>query len=331
RRNEPTKMDPELFDLMWEMHQELGSQKPIHLISGYRSRRTNNSLRRRRGGQARNSRHILGKAADIHFPDVSVKQLRNSALVRERGGVGYYPTSSIPFVHVDTDRVRHWPRLPRQELAALFPSGKSKHVPRDGRPITRKDVRILVARQQRRAKDLARAAGTDRREKAPRVVLAGLTPGLPFGLGSKTGRSAGSQPSDAAANDITASIPRQPDAGYNLARVAGAPEFDPEHPDELSYQPFSVLPLMTDAPVAASTQLAGLVHPDQQKIGYLFQSSQRGVRLEFEAVPLHDRLLSARRFSGQAVRSLVFAKPPAGPDRPVPDRKPRRLLRTASR
>lgn len=331
RRKQPTKMDPELFDLMWEMHQELGSQKPIHLISGYRSRRTNNRLRRRRGGQARNSRHILGKAADIHFPDVTVKQLRNSALVRERGGVGYYPTSKIPFVHVDTDRVRHWPRLPRQELAALFPSGKTKHVPRDGRPITRKDVRILVAQQQRRAKDLVRAAGTDRRKKAPGVILAGLTPGLPFGLGATTGRLGGSQPSGAAANEITASIPRQADSGYNLARVARAPDFDPEHPDELSYQPFSVLPLMTDATVAASTRLAGLVHPDQKRLGYLFNSSERSVRLEFEAVPLHDRLLSSRRFSGQAVRNLVSAEPAAGPGRPVPNRKPQRLLRTASR
>ena len=251
--------------------------------------------------------------------------------MRERGGVGYYPTSSIPFVHVDTDRVRHWPRLPRQELAALFPSGKTKHVPRDGRPITRKDVRILVAQQQRRAKDLARAAGTDGRKKATGVILAGLTPGLPFGLGTTAGSAGSARFPDPSANDITASIPRQPGDGYNRARVARAPEFDPEHPDELSYQPFSVLPLMTDATVAGSTRLAGLVHPDQQKISYLINPSERGVRLEFEAIPLHDRLLSARRFSGQAVRNLVSAEPPAGPDRPLPSRKPRRLLRTASR
>ena len=62
--------------------------------------------------------------------------MRYSALIRERGGVGYYPTSGIPFVHVDTGRVSMWPRMPRMELALLFPNGHSKYIPDDGRPIT---------------------------------------------------------------------------------------------------------------------------------------------------------------------------------------------------
>ncbi len=77
--------------------------------------------------------------------------MRYSAMIRERGGVGYYPTSGIPFVHVDTSRVRHWPRMPRDELALLFPSGHSKHEPADGRPITPADVK--AARE--RSKDVA--------------------------------------------------------------------------------------------------------------------------------------------------------------------------------
>ena len=92
RRDEATKMDPKLFDIIWEIHTELGSKAPVHIISGYRSRKTNNMLRRTVGGQAKNSRHILGKAADIHIPDVPLKEMRYSAMVRERGGVGYYPT-----------------------------------------------------------------------------------------------------------------------------------------------------------------------------------------------------------------------------------------------
>ena len=87
-------------------------------------------LRKTKGGQARKSQHILGNAVDVHFPDVPVKRLRNAGLIRQYGGVGYYPTSAIPFVHLDIARVRHWPRLPRQELALLFPSGETKHVPR---------------------------------------------------------------------------------------------------------------------------------------------------------------------------------------------------------
>ncbi len=123
RRDQEIKMDPALIDLIWELHHELGSKEPVHLICGFRSPATNEMLRRTSGGQARNSRHITGQAADLTFPDVPLKQLRYSALIHERGGVGYYPASGLPFVHVDTGNVRHWPRMPRTELAMLFPAG----------------------------------------------------------------------------------------------------------------------------------------------------------------------------------------------------------------
>lgn len=155
RRNEATKMDRGLFDVLWQIHSELGSKAPIHLISGYRSSATNEMLRRSVGGQASKSRHILGKAADVHFPDIPLKQLRYSALIQERGGVGYYPTSALPFVHVDTDRVRSWPRLPRHELALLFPSGSTQHAPASGGPITREDVRDAKARHGELAQQIA--------------------------------------------------------------------------------------------------------------------------------------------------------------------------------
>lgn len=181
RRNITIEMDPKLIDLIWEMHQEVGSKKPVHLICGHRSAKTNSSLRRTRGGQAKESKHITGHAADIHFPDISAKQLRNSALIRERGGVGYYPTSAIPFVHVDTGRVRHWPRLPRQELAVLFPSGKSQHVPSDGRPITKKDFQIALANLQQRGGELPIGVRNKLRGgSAGQVILASLTADEPM-------------------------------------------------------------------------------------------------------------------------------------------------------
>ena len=151
RKNQEIEIDPKTIDIIWEMHEELGSREPVHIICGYRSRGTNEMLRKTVGGQASQSQHITGKAVDVSFPDVPVRQMRYSALVRERGGVGYYPTSAIPFVHVDTGRVRHWPSMPRDELALLFPSGHSKHEPADGKPITPADVR--AARE--RKKDLA--------------------------------------------------------------------------------------------------------------------------------------------------------------------------------
>ncbi len=145
RANKETKMDPELIDHIWILHKELGSIVPVHLICGYRTAETNANLRKHGGGQAKKSQHILGKAADITFPDVPVKVLRNSALVWEWGGVGYYPTSGVPFVHVDTGSVRMWPSIPRLELAALFPEGHSKYVPADGKPITRDDYKLALA------------------------------------------------------------------------------------------------------------------------------------------------------------------------------------------
>ncbi len=107
-------------------------------------------LRRTVGGQAKKSKHMTGQAIDATFPDVPLKQLRWSAAIREVGGIGYYPTSGIPFVHVDTGPVRAWPRLPRNELALLFPDGRTKHQAADGGSISKDDVR-----QARANKDVA--------------------------------------------------------------------------------------------------------------------------------------------------------------------------------
>ncbi|MEL6747740.1 MAG: DUF882 domain-containing protein, partial [Pseudomonadota bacterium] len=174
RQNKPTKMDPKLLDILWEVHTELGSKEPIHLFSGYRSQKTNNMLRKTRGGQARKSQHILGRAADVHFPDVPVKRLRYSALVREQGGVGYYPTSAIPFVHLDTGRVRHWPRMKRHELALLFPSGRSKHRPSGG-ALRKRDV---TAARKKYASLAKRIAAFQRDRAAARSRLRGQEPTL---------------------------------------------------------------------------------------------------------------------------------------------------------
>ncbi len=171
RRNEPTKMDPALVDLLWEIRTELGTQVPTHVISGFRSPKTNEMLRKTRGGQAKKSQHILGKAMDIQFPDIPLKRLRYSALIRERGGVGYYPTSAIPFVHIDTGRARHWPRMPRYELALLFPDGHSKHVPSDGRRITKSDVKVARAKHKKLAVQIASFHEFRRSPHAPAPTL----------------------------------------------------------------------------------------------------------------------------------------------------------------
>lgn len=137
RRNESIRMNPQLIDLIYEVHQATGSSEPINVVSGYRSPVTNAALRRRSSGVARNSQHILGNATDLYFPDVSVAKIREVALRFERGGVGYYPSSGRPFVHIDVGRVRHWPRMSPQQLARVFPDGNTQHIPSNGRPLPR--------------------------------------------------------------------------------------------------------------------------------------------------------------------------------------------------
>jgi uncharacterized protein YcbK (DUF882 family) len=135
RRNEPTKMDPRLLDLVWEAYRESGATDYIQVVCGYRSPSTNSMLRSRSRGVAEKSQHMLGKAMDFYIPGVPLKKLRNVGLRMQGGGVGYYPTSGSPFVHMDVGNVRHWPGISRQELVSLFPNGKTLHVPSDGRPL----------------------------------------------------------------------------------------------------------------------------------------------------------------------------------------------------
>lgn len=135
RRDEPIKMDPHLIDLVWEVQREAGGKQPIQIICGYRAPATNSMLRARSRGVAQFSQHMLGKAMDFYMPDVQLAKIREIGLHLQRGGVGFYPTSGSPFVHLDTGNVRHWPKVSREYLAKIFPDGKTVHVPIDGRPM----------------------------------------------------------------------------------------------------------------------------------------------------------------------------------------------------
>jgi uncharacterized protein YcbK (DUF882 family) len=388
RKNEPTKMDPALLDLLWEIHTELGSKQPIHIISGYRSRGTNEALRSSVGGQASESRHILGKAADVHFPDVPLRALRYSALIRERGGVGYYPTSAIEFVHIDTDRVRHWPRLPRHELALLFPNGQSKHQPADGGSITLDDVRVAKSEH----KDLARqvAAFYDSRNgRRPPVAIAGLDlnfsaagatqvasaapppapvavprPGTQPGVqvaalepprlvepprivdrpsrfavptaneqarmndliqrASFTPPPASAQPQlvspPALAQRPSAGVPAQPQAKAppvppelpplpSTITVAQAPDFDEDHPEELSYRPFPIAPLMTLTASADDPALAIMIHPDMARTFDLLDQTGSVPPMRLRPGLRVAEAMFSQQFKGEAFNPNAWLEP----------------------
>ncbi|NLR98209.1 DUF882 domain-containing protein [Rhizobium sp. P38BS-XIX] len=150
RKNEPTKIDPELLDLVWEVYSRSGAREPIHVVSAYRSPSTNTMLRTRsaKSGVAKHSQHTLGKAMDFYIPGVKLASLRAIAMQMQIGGVGFYPNSGSPFVHLDVGRVRAWPRMSRQELARLFPSGRTLHMPADGRPLPGYEVAVAQSKKR---------------------------------------------------------------------------------------------------------------------------------------------------------------------------------------
>jgi uncharacterized protein YcbK (DUF882 family) len=135
RNDKEATMDPALFSVLWEVYQASGSNEPIHIISSYRSPETNGMLHRRSKGVSEHSQHMLGKAMDIRLPDVDSARVRAIAMKLQYGGVGYYPGSN--FVHVDVAGVRAWPRMSEQQLARLFPDGKTVHLPPSGKPLAR--------------------------------------------------------------------------------------------------------------------------------------------------------------------------------------------------
>lgn len=135
RRAESTRMDPRLFDTVWEVYREAGSDAPVHVNSAYRSPQTNSMLRRRSSAVAKNSQHMQGKALDFYLPDVPASRVRAIGMRLQNGGVGYYPNAYTPFIHLDVGSVRAWPRMTRSQLASIFPDGKTVHVPADGRPL----------------------------------------------------------------------------------------------------------------------------------------------------------------------------------------------------
>lgn len=144
RRNEPTKMDPRLFDLVWQVYQDVGGSQPINVVSAYRSPATNAMLAKNSSGVADNSQHMRGTAMDFFIPGVPLAKLRAAAMKRQVGGVGYYPTSGSPFVHLDTGSVRAWPRMTRAQLKEIFPDGRTMHLPNDGKPLSQEGYQIAM-------------------------------------------------------------------------------------------------------------------------------------------------------------------------------------------
>nr|WP_306268258.1 DUF882 domain-containing protein [Pararhizobium sp. IMCC3301] len=147
RREQSTTIDPRLLDLVWSVYQQMDTREAINVVSAFRSPKTNSLLRSRSSGVAKNSQHTRGKAMDFFIPGTNLAELRAVGLRMEVGGVGFYPSSGSPFVHMDTGGVRHWPRMTDAQLAKVFPRGDTTQISSNGK--RQKRYEESAARQKR--------------------------------------------------------------------------------------------------------------------------------------------------------------------------------------
>ncbi|MBT1158742.1 DUF882 domain-containing protein [Aminobacter anthyllidis] len=267
RRNEPTKMDPRLFDVVWEAYRSAGGRDYIHVVSAYRSPATNSLLRSRSSGVAEKSQHMLGKAMDFFVPGVPLKKLRDAGLRVQAGGVGYYPRSGSPFIHMDVGNVRHWPRMSRRELVAVFPSGKTLHVPSDGKPLPGFEQALASYQSRKKSGDLVLASA------APAKRSGGLFAALFGGGGADEEEDTGEiavaavQPKRAPAKAIAeAPAAAKPLPGIQIvapenAQRAELPQVADEAPDQQA--PETIIAALP----ARSVPLPGMAPRPQAEVG----------------------------------------------------------------
>lgn len=336
RRNESREMDPRLYDLVWEIYQQSGSRAPINIISAYRSPATNEMLRAQSNGVAQNSQHIQGNAIDLQFPDVDLTTLRNLALRMQIGGVGFYPNSGSPFVHVDTGSVRHWPRLSRNQLAAVFPEGHTLHIPSDGTPLPGYEEAQLA--YQQRGNEVVALFGEPTQDNGTR--LATLFGGAPANTATPAPTATAptaTQPTVVAAaaiapTVITALPPTRPDLpGVTVAEptprvdaLAFAPEtvMEPDPLDRLNETNGAVMTAAIDpaAALAPAAPVASPVPPIQRNwfdpLAVISAPSLRGTTLPFLSNETTTRQMSFARL----LMPYVDASPQflAKPDRIMP-------------
>jgi uncharacterized protein YcbK (DUF882 family) len=111
---ERTSLDPRLLGLL----RELAGKHPgsrIELVSGYRSWKLNEMLRKKGHHVSSHSQHSLGHACDFRIvPPGAEEGIDPRVLEAEirklgwNGGVGVYPTKADWFVHADVGRERRW-------------------------------------------------------------------------------------------------------------------------------------------------------------------------------------------------------------------------------
>lgn len=106
RTGDVKQIDTDLLDLIYKISLKLKMKGPFHVLSGYRSHKTNSLLAKHYENTAKNSFHTKGQAVDIRLPGQRTSVLRRAAFELREGGIGFYPRKR--FVHIDVGPVRYW-------------------------------------------------------------------------------------------------------------------------------------------------------------------------------------------------------------------------------
>lgn len=108
RRNEIMPINQRAIDIAAAVYRKVDANEPLQVISGYRSPETNQQLRRKGRGVAKNSFHTRGMAIDLTMQSRSVSQMYRAAMDLKAGGVGRYTRNH--FIHIDCGPCRSWGR-----------------------------------------------------------------------------------------------------------------------------------------------------------------------------------------------------------------------------
>ena len=107
RENKTIKMDRGVIKNFLKVCESLlGSDRELQvdITSGFRTKKTNEKLRRNSYNVAKNSMHLVGRAIDFRIRDRSISNLEEAAEKLTPGGLGIYSA----FIHIDTGPFRRW-------------------------------------------------------------------------------------------------------------------------------------------------------------------------------------------------------------------------------
>ncbi len=114
--------------------------------------------------------------------------------------------------------------------------------------------------------------------------------------------------------------------GRNLSDITSgfvqAPAFDEEHPEELSYRPFPIAPLLTQTASADDPALVRMQHPDVAKTLELIDQAGLMPPMKLRPAVRVAEAMWAQQFKGEAVNiNAMYGEGTNMPPSSLPNRK----------